>query len=540
MPREDAGDTTRRRAGSRARIGIVALTGLCVLAAGIMSWPHARERRPAAANPSPSDTWAGRLVLQPCTFRTAHGTYAADCGSIDVLERFGAAAVAPEHDRLLRLPVTRVRATASEPAEPILYLGGGPGQSTMGFKPRPELLANHDVVMVGYRGVDGSVVLDCPEVVRAMRGVAGDLLGERSLAGLGDAFGRCAQRVEAEGVDLSAYTIVDVVRDLEAAREALGYERVNLLSGSYGTRVAQVYAALHPERIHRSIMVAVNPPGRFVWEPEATDRLLAELARLCADDPACAGRTPDLVRTFRDVRQAMPSRWSFVPIDPGKVAVVTFAMLFGRDTIPQVVDAYLAAERGDASGLALMSLAYDRMFPTMFVWGDLASKAMSVDHDPDRDYATELAPDDGVLGSPFARLLWSHNAWPSAPVPERLRRVEASTVETLLVSGSIDLSTPAEHAARELLPHLVNGHHVVMHELGHTDLWTLQRPAMAQLQSTFFATGRVDDTAFVHAPLTFDVSLSFPRLAKLALAAIVLLAVAVVTLVWLTFRWWRS
>lgn len=526
----------------RARIATFAVVavGLLVVGMGAMSWPHVRQRRTVAAHPAPGDTWAGRLVMQPCTVRTAHGTYAADCGSLDVRERDVAEGAAPGTDRLLRLPVTRVRATTGEPAEPILVLGGGPGQTNMGFKPRPELLANHDVVMVGYRGVDGSVLLDCPEVVRGMRGVAGDLLGERSLAELGYAFGRCAERLEAVGVDLSAYTIVDVVRDLEAAREALGYERVNLLSGSYGTRVAQVYAALHPDRIHHSVMVAANPPGRFVWEPEATERLLADLARLCADDPACADRTSDLVRTFREVGRAMPSRWLFVPIDPGKVAVVTFAMLFGRDTIAQVVDAYLAAERGDASGLALMSLAYDRLFPTMFVWGDLASKAMSVDHDPTRDYATELAPEDAALGSPFARLLWSHNAWPSAPGPERFGRAEASTVETLLVSGSIDLSTPAEHAARELLPHLANGHHVVLHELGHTDLWTAQRPAMARLQSTFFATGRVDDSAFVRAPLTFDVSLGFPRLAKLALAAMVLLAAVVGALAWQAFRWWRG
>ena len=38
------------------------------------------------------------------------------------------------------------------------------------------LIDNHDIVMVGYRGVDGSVVLDCPEVAEALKGIGNDLV----------------------------------------------------------------------------------------------------------------------------------------------------------------------------------------------------------------------------------------------------------------------------------------------------------------------------------------------------------------------------
>jgi hypothetical protein len=74
------------------------------------------------------------------------------------------------------IPVLRTRAEGRSPAEPILWLEGGPGLSNMKPRPLDGLLATHDIVAIGYRGVDGSVKLDSPEIRRAMRGVGSDLL----------------------------------------------------------------------------------------------------------------------------------------------------------------------------------------------------------------------------------------------------------------------------------------------------------------------------------------------------------------------------
>ena len=53
-------------------------------------------------------------------------------------------------------------------------------------------LATHrDVVLVGYRGIDGSVRLDCPEVASALKHST-DRLGENSFRGYGDALRACA------------------------------------------------------------------------------------------------------------------------------------------------------------------------------------------------------------------------------------------------------------------------------------------------------------------------------------------------------------
>ncbi|NIV37973.1 MAG: alpha/beta fold hydrolase, partial [Anaerolineae bacterium] len=90
----------------------------------------------------------------------------------------------------------------------------------------------------------------------------------------------------------------EVVEDMEAARKGLGYERVNLISESYGTRVAQIYAWMHPDSVFRSALISVNPPGHMVWEPSVLDEQIMYDAELCAQDAECSARTGDLAETM--------------------------------------------------------------------------------------------------------------------------------------------------------------------------------------------------------------------------------------------------
>jgi pimeloyl-ACP methyl ester carboxylesterase len=480
----------------------------------------------------PDGSKAGTITLEPCEFETYSGKHNADCGTIIVQESADNA-----DSRLIALPVIRVHASKENPVEPVFFLSGGPGQSNMNFKPPDELLANHDFVLVGYRGVDGSVKLDCPEVTRAIKGMEGDLLGQSSLSGLSTAFRQCADRLQAEGVDLNAYTMIDVIRDLEAARTALKYDHINLLSESYGTRVAQIYAYQQPDIIHRSAMIGVNPPGHFVWEPDTIDHQIEYYSNLCAQDSGCNVRTSDLIRTISNVIHKMPRRWLFFRIDEGKVRVITFALLYHRKTAALAFDTYFAAEKGDPSGLALMTLAYDFMLPSMMTWGDLAAKALSADLDRTRNYAVEMDPPNSILGSPFSKLLWSLGDWPTAPIPEEFRKIQTSSVETLLISGSIDFSTPPMFATKELLPQLPNGRQVILAEMGHTcDVWGVQPAALIHLLKSFYDTGVADDSLFTYAPMDFRVSWGFPRIAKIALASLIILILGLSWLAWIIVR----
>ena len=241
--------------------------------------------------PVPAGAKAGDVILERCDYGTEDGSYAADCGTLVVPENR-----ADPQSRLIALPVTRIRARSGNRAEPIFRLQGGPGITNMEFREASRFADDRDVVLVGYRGMDGSSVLDCPEVESAMKHST-DLLGEKSFRERGDAFRACANRLRDDGVDLAGYSVPQRVDDLEAARVALGYDRIDLVSESMGTRLAMIYSWRYPRSIHRSVMLGVNPPGHFVWDEKTTDEQIGRYAALCSKDDACRKRARPVVMT---------------------------------------------------------------------------------------------------------------------------------------------------------------------------------------------------------------------------------------------------
>lgn len=486
----------------------------------------------------PTEAQAGDLVdLQPCTYKAGDVEYAADCGTLVVPENRS-----DPGSRLVALPVIRVRALNGTLAEPIVFLQGGPGVSNLQFQHLDRLIDGRDFVQVGYRGVEGSSILDCPETVDALKS-ADDLLSDSSLDSFSLSIAKCAERLQSEGVDITGYTLLERVHDMEAARAALGYENINLLSESVGTRTAMIYAQAFPETINRSVMMGVNPPGHFFWKAEVIDEQFEYYAELCAQDAYCSARTDDLAETMRDVARNIPERWLFLRINPGTLKLASFFGLFNSSTDPLsarwTFDAWLSAAEGDASGLAFMSLFADLVFPSAFVWGETAAMGAHTDLPIALDYLARSNLEDSIIGSPGSTWMWAGmSAWPATLLPEEYRQVQASEVETLLVGGTVDFSTPAQFARDEVLPSLSNGQQVIVSEIGHSeDFWNLQPDATAQLITSFYDTGVADDSLFTHRPMEFDVgAVAFPELPKIALGIAVVVILGLLALAWFVVR----
>jgi pimeloyl-ACP methyl ester carboxylesterase len=467
----------------------------------------------------PDGARAGELGLEPCEYTTEDGDHAADCGTLVVPENRS-----DPGSRLIALPVIKIRAK-NPSAEPIFHLEGGPGLSNMDFPTANRFLDDRDVVLVGYRGVDGSSVLDCPEVTAALKH-SRDFLGEDSFRAYTDAFRTCATRLTDEGVDLAGYSLSQRVDDLEAARVALGYDRVDLLGESTGTRTAQIYSWRHPDSIHRSVMIGVNPPGHFGWDPATTDDLIRHYARLCAEDTDCRTRTDDLANSMARTAEQMPDNWGFFNIKPGTARVAAFFGLFDSSAdatipAPTTVDSWLSAAEGDPSGLWFSSLLAGLVFPSSFVWGEYAAIGTS-----DAWAFGSRSHQDSILGDPGTDFLWAGgrfaDAWPTSPDDAEYRAVRTSEVETLLIGGTLDFSAPAVNATEELLPFLPNGHQVVLAELGHTtDFWAHQPDAGRRLIGTFLDSGRVDDSLYRTAKVDFTPSVTHPALAKIILGVMI-------------------
>ena len=490
----------------------------------------------------PNGAQIGEMVgLEPCLYETGDVEYAAECGTLVVPENRSN----PEA-RLIALPVMRIQATAVDPAEPVFWLAGGPGQSNMRFSHQQDLTAllkNHDFVLVGYRGVDGSVVLDCPEISQALKNPPGDLLSDAALASYGTAAAQCGTRLQSEGIDLEGYSMSETIDDMEDARRALGYERINLLGASYGTRLAMIYEWLYPDSLQRVGMIEVNTPGHFVWETEMIESQLADYGQLCAEDAYCHARTSDLIETMRGLANDMPDQWLFIPIDEDKVKLISFIMFGESIQTPgnpfplygaAAIDMWLDAADGDASGMVLAMALHDLFIPEMSTWGHFLAMGSTTGEysDPARDYPAELNPSESILGSPVSLLVWGMGTgWPIMPATGTFTELQFSNVETLLEAGSLDFMTPPV-GAEELLPYLSRGELVMLREFGHGNtFWNSQPEARLRMLTTFFDTGQADASLYTYQPLDFDVGLGWSGLARRIVAGLLLFITVVGALI---------
>ena len=120
----------------------------------------------------------------------------------------------------------------------------------------------------------------------------------------------------------------------------------------------------------------------------------------------------------------MPSRWCFLPIQPGNVLIGTFMGLNEATAVdaplsgPNTLDSWISATHGDPSGFWLLSLLAGISLPQSFVWGEFASIGMA-DARPVERYYSSGADRGSIIGNPLAEFLWGAgglvHAWPANP-----------------------------------------------------------------------------------------------------------------------------
>jgi len=220
----------------------------------------------------------------------------------------------------------------------------------------------------------------------------------------------------------------------------------------------------------------------------------------------------------------MPDRWLFLPIKEGNVRLGSFFGLAETTSVaaplsaPMVLESWLSAAEGDASGFWFIAFLADLAFPEAFVWGETAAVAM-LDAEVADDYYSAGGDPGSILRNAGTEWLYGGGgltgAWPDSPDNDEYRLVQTSDIETLLIGGTVDFPTPAENATNDLLPSLPNGHQVVHAEFGHsTDFWTYQPEASTRLINTFFDTGEVDDSLYSYRTMDFGTTITQTGLGK--------------------------
>src|SRR5262245_10374327 len=252
-------------------------TGLLVLAL-IAGAPSCQSQ-----NTSPNSS-----LLQPCTVPQIKDK--ALCGNLEVFENR-----VTRKGRKINLKIIVLPATGNDRApDPLFYLAGGPGASATEDAPGvaqifAKIHERRDLVFLDQRGAGGSHPLNCaffnPDDPQSYFGYFFPLAEVK----------KCRRELEATS-DLLLYTTPVAADDLDEVRTALGYEKINLFGGSYGTRAALVYLRQHPEHVRTVTLQGVAPTNQFMPYdfPLGTEHALQGVIEECAADEACHRAFPDL------------------------------------------------------------------------------------------------------------------------------------------------------------------------------------------------------------------------------------------------------
>lgn len=426
----------------------------------------------------------------------------------------------------------RFRTTSKEPATPIFMLAGGPGSSwipsltegTNGigdpakgdFEITLQMLSDlrsvSDVVVIDQRGAGLSIPqLDCPNN-QQLAPVDAPFSATQMEASFKQYVRDCKQAWAAQGRDVDGYHALQLADDIDDLRRSLGYEKISLYAGSFGSEWGFVTLHRHPaivERVAFRGLEGINNTYDMPTEVLTSVRtILAQAER----DSDLAPYVPDggfleAVRRRITELEATPILQAIKdPITGQPVEVLIggdelrYAWRSGVNRVgTQDWPASLVAIlNGDLSAVAKEVARMKGYFNPEPV-GNHRAMHMAIDcglsPGPDRreqlltDPAIELI---GDINLPYFAMC---EEWAAPSVPSSWFNVLHTDVPALFVHGTWDLSTPLKNAI-EIAPGFSNGHLIIVDGGTHgviRDLYRERPEAIRPLIRKFFQGQPIDD-----------------------------------------------
>ncbi len=186
-------------------------------------------------------------------------------------------------------------------ADPLFLFAGGPGQAASDLGRIASAFGDvrklRPIVLVDQRGTGKSRTLTCDTAAEA-RGK--DPLVEAlnsDAANVEREWAKCLSTIKGNA---ATHRTDDFINDLELIRKGLGYDRINVWGGSYGSRVALRYMKRFPSSIRTAVVDGVAPttlrlPDDAMSNSEAQ---LRDAIGACASSDACAKAYPNLGGTL--------------------------------------------------------------------------------------------------------------------------------------------------------------------------------------------------------------------------------------------------
>ncbi|MEM9102066.1 MAG: alpha/beta fold hydrolase [Pseudomonadota bacterium] len=363
--------------------------------------------------------------------------------------------------------------------DPLVFLAGGPGQAATEVIQFARVLrkinTTRDLVFIDQRGTGKSAPLLCED--------------EELNAGLFELNDKLfdVQKIvetclESYDNDLSQFNTENAIRDFEEVRKYLGYKKVNIYGGSYGTRAGLVYMRMFPGSIRSAILdsvaptqVVIGPFGKF--GARAFEMVLAS----CEAQPQCAAAYPNLRKTFL----ALVDRLEQQPLEitirhPSTNEPETF-LVTDTKLVNTLRGALYSTTTHRLVPVIIQELANDNPLPLAGLMAANSSSftmytglTMNIICSEDMSRATPAllqqdANNEFISGKQTQIFVDYCKYWPKYPVAPEFSKPVVSDIPTFILSGDFDPVTPPEwgELAKE---NLKNSRHFIVKNAAHVPL----------------------------------------------------------------------
>jgi len=462
----------------------------------------ARAQAPAQAPPSRATS----LELHPCS--DGPGGEKMLCGTYTVYEDREAQA-----GRTIDLNLVVLKATGPDPRpDPVFYLAGGPGQAATtvaGAFFNSWMRKRHDLVFVDQRGTGHShpLQVDLPGGPDDLQAWLDPLFNE-------EIFRKGLEKLR-QVADLTLYSTPIAMDDVNEVRQALGYDKIDLYGGSYGSRAILVYLRRHPETVRTATVNGVAPiafrnPLYHAWGAQhALDLLFQEVEKT----PAAHKAFPSLREEFGELLARLekkPAEVTLTVSGTGRKETVrltraAFAeslrvMMYTLPTERRVPLLIHRAWQGDYKPFVVTAIQHNRGLRRILAFGMLLCVTCAEDLARINEADIEKETRGTFLGDGRVRAQKALCAfWPKGRIPADYGEPVSVEVPVLLLSGTLDPVTPPRWGA-EAASHLPHSLHLTVpgtHGVG--------GPCIEAIMRQFLETGRVEGldtscTASIHLP----------------------------------------
>ena len=422
----------------------------------------------------------GSIFLYPERIPTRDGQFiTADRGMI-----FVPAKRKKKNSTIIGIEVYRFRAEPKEKGAskipPVFQLQGGPGfEGLSDYMKNPRFFEffvwpvtrtiGTDLVVVGQRGI-GSSKPDTLIESAARFSPDEEVTAEQYAKRIRSACEKGKAFWEKQGLDLSGFTVVEAAADVNDVREALGYHKIILQGGSFGSHWGMAVMRFFPGIVERAVLSSLEGPDHTWDMPGWVLNSLRRIAAAAEEDPKLREHIPEggLIAALEQVIARLEKEPVFVEIKPPnskpvsvrvdarairRLALGYSSSVRGRQGMPAWPSDIIALHKGNyqkaAQYIYRRRLSRPKRTASYFLLDNASGISENRKRQLDADPAAYLLGDiNGIYRS--SSPVWEIN------LGDDFRLNFDTDIPTLLVHGTWDVSTPFENA-RQLAPHFRQG-----------------------------------------------------------------------------------